>query len=163
MIVKFLFSSFVAFLVYIMLVGSLGFDELVIGVAISLAVGYITKDLLVKNERKVLSPARWLYAALYILVYWFYFEVQAHLDVVKRIFTLKLKPGIVRVPYKLKSDFGVISVANSITNTPGTVVVDMDEKRRYYYVHWINVISPEEKVCYENISAGFEKYVRRFL
>ncbi len=163
MIVKFLFSSFVAFLVYIMLVGSLGFDELIIGLVISLAVGYLTKDLLVKNEKKVLSLARWFYAAFYIVVYWFYFEVQAHSDVVKRIFTMKFKPGIVRVPYKLKSDFGVISVANSITNTPGTVVVDMDERRRYYYVHWINVISPKEEVCHENINAGFEKYIRRFL
>lgn len=163
MIVKILFSAFVSFLVYISLVGSIGFDEVILGLAISFVVGYLTKELLVSDEKKVLSFKRWIYGIWYIIVYWFYFEVHAHLDVVKRIFTMDFKPGIVRVPYYLKSDFGVISVANSITNTPGTVVVELDERKRQYYVHWINVIAPEKKVCYENISEGFERYVRRFL
>lgn len=163
MLVKVLFTAFVSFLVYVSLVGSLGTDELIIGLVIAAIVGIITRDLLVSDEKKVLDPRRWLSALRYLAVYWFYYEPIAHWDVVKRVFTMNLRPSIVRVPYSLKSEYGVTAVGNSITNTPGTVVVDVDERRGYYYVHWINAPSVEEEFCYNNISKGFEGLVRRFL
>lgn len=163
MLVKVLFNAFVSFLVYVSLVGSLGTDELIIGLVIAAIVGIITRNLLVSDEKKVLDPRRWLSALRYLAVYWFYYEPIAHWDVVKRVFTMNLRPSIVRVPYSLKSDYGVTAVGNSITNTPGTVVVDVDERRGYYYVHWINAPSVEEEFCYNNISKGFEGLVRRFL
>lgn len=163
MIVKFLFAMFISFVVYIFAVGSLGFEGIIVGLAVSFLVALITKDLLVKDEKKVLSPKRWMNCIWYFLVYWFYYEVKAHWDVVKRVFTLDIKPGIVRIPYNLESEYGIVSVANSITNTPGTIVIELDEEKRYYYVHWISVVSPEERVCYEQISKDFEKYIRRFL
>ncbi|MEM2125520.1 MAG: Na+/H+ antiporter subunit E [Candidatus Methanosuratincola sp.] len=163
MLVKVLFTAFVSFLVYVSLVGSLGTDELIIGLVIAAIVGIITRNLLVSDEKKVLDPRRWLSALRYLAVYWFYYEPIAHWDVVKRVFTMNLRPSIVRVPYSLKSEYGVTAVGNSITNTPGTVVVDVDERRGYYYVHWINAPSVEEEFCYNNISKGFEGLVRRFL
>ncbi|MDI9644867.1 MAG: Na+/H+ antiporter subunit E [Candidatus Verstraetearchaeota archaeon] len=163
MLVKVLFTAFVSFLVYVSLVGSLGTDELIIGLVIAAIVGIITRNLLVSDEKKVLNPRRWLSALRYLAVYWFYYEPIAHWDVVKRVFTMNLRPSIVRVPYSLKSEYGVTAVGNSITNTPGTVVVDVDERRGYYYVHWINAPSVEEEFCYNNISKGFEGLVRRFL
>lgn len=163
MIVKILFTALISFLVYVSLVGSLGPDELLIGVLIALLVGVIARDLVVSNEKNVLSPGRWLGAIRYLAVYWFYYEVIAHLDVIKRIFTMDIKPSIVRVPYYLKSEYGVTAVGNSITNTPGTVVVDVDEARGYYYVHWISAPAVDEESCYKGISKGFEELVRRFL
>jgi multicomponent Na+:H+ antiporter subunit E len=76
---------------------------------------------------------------------------------------MNIRAGIVRVPYHTDSDFGTISVGNSITNTPGTVVVDIDEKREFFYVHWIYVTSPDEETCFKSISEPFEKSVRKFL
>ncbi|MBM5804714.1 MAG: cation:proton antiporter [Candidatus Verstraetearchaeota archaeon] len=163
MIVKILFAMFLSFIVYVSLVGSIEFDELVIGLVISFLVALLTKDLLVKDERKVMSVRRWLSCIWYLTVYWLYFEVLAHWNVVKRVFTMDIRPGIVRVPYYLDTEYGVISVANSITNTPGTVVVEVDEEERRYYIHWINATSTEEEGCYERISKAFEKYVRRFM
>jgi multicomponent Na+:H+ antiporter subunit E len=160
---KILFMMFISFIVFIFAVGSLGFDEIVVGLVVSFLIALITRDVLVKDERKVLSPRRWANCIWYFLVYWFNFEVKAHLDVVKRIFTMDINPGIVRVPYNLETEYGVVFVANSIINTPGTVVIELDEEKRHYYVHWISVVSPEETTCYEQISKDFEKYVRRFL
>jgi multicomponent Na+:H+ antiporter subunit E len=162
-LVKVLFTAFVSFLVYISLVGSLGTDELTIGLIIAGIVGIITRNLVVSDEKKVLDPKRWLNALRYLALYWLYYEPIAHWDVIKRVFNMDLHPSIVRVPYSLKSEYGVTAVGNSITNTPGTVVVDVDEKRGYYYVHWINAPSVEEGFCYNNISKGFEELVRRFL
>jgi len=163
LLVKVLFTALVSFLVYVCLVGSLGTDELIIGLIIAVLVGIITRNLVVSDEKRVLDPRKWLNALRYLTVYSFYYEPLAHWDVIKRIFTMDLRPSIVRVPYSLKTEYGVTLVGNSITNTPGTVVVDVDEKRGYFYVHWINAPSVEEGFCYNNISKGFERLVRRFL
>jgi len=163
MLVKILFSALFSFVVYILLVGSLGLDEAVIGLVIALIVGIATREILVQDERKVLNIKGWGQFIWYAIVYIFYYEVSAHWAVVKLIFTMKIKPGIVRVPYHTISDYGTISVGNSITNTPGTVVIDIDEERGYYYVHWIYVTSPDEETCFKSICEPFEKHVRRFL
>ncbi|MEM2645765.1 MAG: Na+/H+ antiporter subunit E, partial [Desulfurococcaceae archaeon] len=57
--------------------------------------------------------------------------------------------------------YGITAVANSITNTPGTVVVDVDEERRCFYVHWIDVKAFEPEECHKMISETFEKYSKR--
>lgn len=51
-LVKVLFTAFVSFLVYISLVGSLGTDELTIGLIIAGIVGIITRNLVVSDEKK---------------------------------------------------------------------------------------------------------------
>ncbi|MBC7120527.1 MAG: Na+/H+ antiporter subunit E [Candidatus Methanosuratus sp.] len=163
MLIKVLFTSFLSFLVYVSLVGSLGTDELIVGIIIAVIVGIVTRNLIVSDERKILSPSRWLSAVRYLIVYWLYYEPLAHWDVIKRIFTMDVRPSIVRVPYSMTTEYGVMLVGNSITNTPGTVVVDVDEDKGYYYVHWISAPSVEEGFCYNNISKGFEELVRRFL
>ena len=56
-----------------------------------------------------------------------------------RVITGKINPGIVRISPKLKTDLGVTLLANSITLTPGTLTVDIDEKTNDLYVHWIAV------------------------
>ena len=145
---------------------TLRFDEVIIGAAASMVVAYLTSNIMVYGGVKdKFNPKRWFWALAYIVYYWFNAEVRAHLDVIKRILNPKMpiKPGIVRVPYTLKSDCGIVCVANSITNTPGTVTVELDEERKTYYVHWIWVVSPDPKVCHREIAAPFEKYVRRFL
>lgn len=163
MFVKILFSSLFSFIVYILLVGNLGPDEIIIGLAIAVVVGILTRGLLVRNEKKVLDVKRWGRFVWYAMVYSFVHEPMAHWDVVKRIFTMDISPGIVRVPYHTESDYGTMSVGNSITNTPGTIVVDMDEERQYFYVHWIFVTSPDEETCFRKIAEPFERRVKRFL
>ncbi|MEM2755583.1 MAG: Na+/H+ antiporter subunit E, partial [Candidatus Methanomethylicia archaeon] len=72
-----------------------------------------------------------------------------------------INPGIVRVPYYSESDYSMVTVANSITNTPGTVVVDFDEVRKVFYVHWIDVKSIDPRDTYSFIARTFEDYARR--
>lgn len=163
MLVKILFSSLFSFVVYILLVGSLGTDEIIIGIMIATVVGILTRGLLVQDEKKVMNVRGWVQFIWYAIVYFFIYETRAHWDVVKRTFTMKIRPGIVRVPFYTDSDYGTISVGNSITNTPGTVVVEIDEERRYFYVHWIFVPSADEQTCFKNIVEPFEKRVGRFL
>lgn len=160
-------TVFLAFYcLWLILVFTFRLDEVIVGAIACLVVAYLTSDLMVYGGVKdKFNPKRWFWALAYIIYYWFYAEVKAHVDVIRRILspTMPLKPGIVKVPYTLKSDCGVVCVANSITNTPGTVTVEIDEEKHCYYVHWIWVVSPEPEKCYEKIISGFEKYAKKFL
>jgi multicomponent Na+:H+ antiporter subunit E len=48
---------------------------------------------------------------------------------------LKMKPRIVRYPVAHMTDVEKTTLANAITLTPGTLVVDIDEGGRHLYVH----------------------------
>jgi multicomponent Na+:H+ antiporter subunit E len=92
----------------------------------------------------------------YFLKYITVIEFKAHMDVVKRIFTMNIKPGIVKIPVEAKYTYGKLLVASSITNTPGTVV--LDERDGYFYVNWIYVSTVDPLLAKREISEEFEKY-----
>ncbi|MEM4699589.1 MAG: Na+/H+ antiporter subunit E [Candidatus Nezhaarchaeales archaeon] len=140
------------------------YADLLMGAVVSLAGGLLVADVLIsKHPSKVFDPRRWAWLLAYAVHYFTLMELRAHLDVIKRILHPKMpiRPGIVRVPYRVESDHGIVAVANSVTNTPGTVVVDLDAAARKYYIHWIDVLSTDEEACFNAITKDFEKYARR--
>lgn len=92
-------------------------------------------------------------------------EVRAHLDVMRRILhpRMPINPGIVKIPYEVVSDYAMLTIANSITNTPGTVVVDVFPEEKAFYVHWINAVVTEPEKARESVSRIFEKFAKRIL
>ena len=106
---------------------------------------------------------RFAYFIAYVFKYFTVIEARAHFSVVKAILSPKprLSPGIVRVPYEVRSEYSVVGIANSITNTPGTVVVDVDEVNKKMYVHWLfaKPVSDEEARRY--VSWEFEKWMKK--
>ncbi|GAH06184.1 unnamed protein product, partial [marine sediment metagenome] len=76
-----------------------------------------------------------------------------------RVITGKINPGIVKISPGLKTDLGITLLADSITLTPGTLSVDIDEKNNDLYVHWINVITL--KPTTHHICANFPQWIRR--
>lgn len=93
----------------------------------------------------------------YILI--FIWEcLKANLDGAYRIVHPKLliNPGIVKVKTRLKSDLGLTFLANSLTLTPGTMVVDIDKDKGFLYVHWIDVKAQDIDKATELIVKKFE-------
>ena len=89
---------------------------------------------------------------------------KANFDVAYRVITGKINPGIVRISPDLKTDIGITLLANSITLTPGTLSVDIDEESNDLYIHWINVKEESLKkkpVDCKFICGSFPKWVRR--
>lgn len=142
--------------VYLLFSGSASIYDIITGLAISIPLGAVSSRYLVSDERKLLELKRLLYAVIYFIKYMTIIELKAHMDVIKRIFTLDIKPGIVRVPLTSRTAYGRLLVACSITNTPGTVVVD--EKDGYFYVNWIYVSTTEPLGARAQISEEFEQY-----
>ncbi|CAN0550260.1 unnamed protein product, partial [Laminaria digitata] len=73
-----------------------------------------------------------------VLLYWPWLVweiVKANIDVTKRVLGMApISPTVVRIKATQKTDLGIVIFANSITLTPGTISLDVDEDG-YILVH----------------------------
>ena len=150
--IAFLVTAGMAFLLYLVLTagsGSIGvwsYSELVMGALLALITGLIARKFLCRSDSyRLLSPGRLLLLLVYVPVPFFIELTKANLDVAYRVITMKIRPGIIKVHSGLKTDFGVFMLANSITLTPGTLSVGIDETTNDLFIHNINVGEGDEK------------------
>ncbi len=111
------------------------------------------------------NPVRFLKLIAYCFGAFVVELTKANVDVARRALSpsLPVKPGIVKVPVGLKSEYAQAMLADSITLTPGTITVDTVEEdgKDYYYIHWIDVASEDPEEAGEAIKGTLEKWVRR--
>jgi multicomponent Na+:H+ antiporter subunit E len=69
-----------------------------------------------------------------------------------------IEPGLVAVPLDLKTDLGIMVLANLITLTPGTLSIDVSDDNRVLYVHTMYADTPE--AVRREIKEVFEARVR---
>lgn len=146
-------------LIWVIANGTLALDSLITGVVISAAIA-----LAFASFARVYSVIRWspkvvFYYLLYLGV--FLTELaKANLNVMRLVFSprIEIQPGIVEIKTELKSPIGRLALANSITLTPGTLVVDIKDDS--LFIHWINVSATDPVGATEEISARFEKYLK---
>lgn len=150
-------------LAWIALTGSFNPQELLVGVIAAAIVAAVSHELLFRGRmREKFDLRRWGYFLAYVPAY-VWAELKAHARVIYCILhpRMPIRPGIVRVPTKLRSDFGITGLANAITMTPGTLSVEVGEEERCLYVHWINVKGVEPKLTNKQIARPFERFLRR--
>jgi len=141
-------TTIAVFLAYLLFTAASGegwipwsLEELVLGIVLSLLAGVFGARFLfldARDSRMAREPARWV-RFLYYLGPFLFAMTKANFDVAYRVITGKINPGIVRIRTGLKSDLAVTLLANSITLTPGTFTVDIDEETNDLFVHWLNV------------------------
>lgn len=151
---KYVATFLVLFLVYILLAGFV-VQEVIVGAVVSLVLTLIIAKY-VDYKIDAMFPIR---LAKFIFVYMFVFVWQlilANFDVARRVLSPKipLKPGIVEVKTDLKGDFGKLTLANSITLTPGTLSMDIEEDK--LYVHTVEVKGETKEEKANNIKKPFE-------
>ncbi|MEM4717978.1 MAG: Na+/H+ antiporter subunit E [Desulfurococcaceae archaeon] len=151
------------FIVYIVFTGNITSYDLITGAVVAIIVGLLFNAITVTNPRKSINPLRWYYTLRYALRYFIVDETKAHVDVIKRILHPKtpVNPAIVKVPYYVDTDYAKTAIACSITNTPGTVVVDIDENQKLFYIHWIDAKTLDPDKARDHISRVFEEYSRK--
>lgn len=54
-----------------------------------------------------------------------------------------MRPGIIGVPLRVRSEMEITLLANLISLTPGTLSLELSEDRTILYVHGLHVRSPE--------------------
>ncbi|WP_461863852.1 Na+/H+ antiporter subunit E [Thermococcus sp.] len=156
---RYLYTVIVLFIIWLFLTSSLDVQELEIGFVMSLIVAAFSYELFTTNGLRNLHPKRIAYAAAYI-PYFLWAMIMANLDVAYRVLHPKrpINPGIVECKTVLKSDVGKLSLANSITLTPGTITLDVMGDR--YFIHWIDVKDSTVEGASENITRPFEKFLK---
>ncbi|MDD2889090.1 MAG: Na+/H+ antiporter subunit E [bacterium] len=152
-----IYFAIICFIVWVLLTWNFGWQELTMGVVVSLFVSLFFGDKFLGI--KIFSPVRiaWM---LYYIPIWIYYCIVANIDVAKRVLSPKMliKPGIVKIRTNLKTDLAKVMLANSITMTPGTMTVDIlgDE----LYIHWIYVSTEKEIEATKIIASAFEKILK---
>ena len=144
-----LFATLLLF--WVMLMGSLSPDVLIVGVAA------YPDGLSFFTEFRA-TPAAFVAGFQY---YGFFLKelVKSNFAVARIVITpsLPINPGIVKVRTKLKSRMGRLMLANSITLTPGTLTVKIEGE--WLYIHCVYVESEDIETATADIAAGFEKYL----
>lgn len=154
-------TQFIIYLImWVLLTWSLNLQDLMAGIVVALVVTILTRKLFPDDFIKLLDPLRFILALLYI-PYLVYYIFIANLDVAYRVLNpnLPINPGIVKVKTSLKNELAKTILANSITLTPGTLTIEVDNE--YFYVHWINISSDDPDVQRRIILGRFERVLRR--
>jgi len=141
--------------------GHLDIQVVIAGLIAAAIVSLLFHDILPKEHHVFISPVRIFWFLLYIPVF-FYYMMVANLDVVYRALhpQMPIKPGIVKIKTRLKTESGITALANSITLTPGTLTVDLTNDG-YLYVHWINVKNTDIQQATEHIASKFEWFLEK--
>jgi multicomponent Na+:H+ antiporter subunit E len=145
-------------LFWLMLMGNLTADVLVVGVLASLVIALLYPNGLSFFTEFRATPQAFIAGIRY---YGFFFAelVKSNLRLARIVLSpsLPISPGIVKVRTRLKTRMGRLMLANSITLTPGTLTVEMNGE--WLYVHWVNVESTDVEAATASIVAGFERYL----
>ena len=145
-------------LIWLVANNSLQPDIVVIGVGIAALLA-----VLFMPYARVYADIRWsprvlLYALAFLAV--FLWELlKANLNVARLVFSprIRIRPGIVEIRTRLKSPMGRLALANAITLTPGTLVVDI--KGDALFIHWIVVSAQDPVAATREIAGRFERFL----
>ena len=113
---------------------------------------------------RVYSVIRWsplvVYYYLIYLSLFFIELIKANIKVMRLVFSprIDIQPGILEIKTELKSPIGRLALANTITLTPGTLVVDIKDDS--LFVHCINVSTTDQIQATAEISGRFEKILK---
>ncbi|MCK5169583.1 MAG: Na+/H+ antiporter subunit E [Bacteroidales bacterium] len=146
----------ILFFIWVMINNQFQIEVMIIGVILSLVISVIMGNrLTIFNELKF-SFGSVFYTIWYLFV--FLTElVKSNLDVARRVLTpsLPINPGIIKTKTVLKSKMGKMILANSITLTPGTLTVDIEDD--ILYIHCIDVCCEDIDKATAAIVGKFEK------
>ena len=135
--------------------------HVLLGAALGVAIPYVTRrfwpePLVVRHPLRVVE-----YAAVVL-----YDIVVANLQVTVIILgpMSRLRPAFVRVPLDLRTDFAVTALASTVTLTPGTVSVEIEDDgngRRRLVVHALRCLDPDDMV--RTIKERYERRLKEIL
>jgi len=158
--VKKFVSTFVVLLVIWLFLTSFNLSELIVGFLVSIVLAGVIAGLVDYEFDLSIVYKLPLFVVVYVPVF-VYKMFLSNIDVARRVLTPKipLNPGFVKIPIDLKGDVGKLTLANSVTLTPGTLAIDSDDEN--LYIHWIDIKGKNEKDYKKHVTGTFEKILGR--
>lgn len=149
-----------SFVLWLLLTWTFSPVNLTVGAGVVFIVSLLFKGVFTARLQAMMDLRRYFWFIVYVPLF-FWECIKANLDMAYRVChpNLPINPGIVKVKTKLRTDAALTALANSITLTPGTLSVDVDQEGGYLYVHWVAVRSTDLKKASEIIIGRFEPFV----
>jgi multicomponent Na+:H+ antiporter subunit E len=139
--ISFVVTAAIMFGFWVLLSGFFDLIHIAAGIICSILVAYFSHDLLIGKET---NARKGLMKFIRFLRYlpWLLYEIfKANIDVAKRTLhpRMPIEPKIINVKTGLKTEIGIVTFANSITLTPGTVTVAASREGEFM----VHVIAPK--------------------
>lgn len=127
--------SFVLFIFWIVLVQNFKAEDLVIGLFCAVGVALISQLLLSDQMESLDMKADQVFRLAVYFPYLLFQIIKANIDVAEIVLDprLPISPVIVKFKFALKEDLPRVILANSITLTPGTLTVDVQDDT--FFIH----------------------------
>jgi multicomponent Na+:H+ antiporter subunit E len=152
MMTKKLLMNLLLMLVWVALTGSFVVGNFIFGFALSFGVMWLI--------RRRDQPSQYFVRLINVIGFILYFlyeltkaNLQVALDVLKPRFSMR--PGIIKIPLHAKTDLEITLLANMISLTPGSLIIDVSDDKKVLYVHAIDIHDRDEYV--RKIKTGFER------
>ncbi len=152
-----------SYAVWALLAPTTDVDFLLAGLMICVPLGWFFGTYAFEGPaRKMLDPRRWGFMLLYLLVL-IKEVVKAGVFVTGIVLKreLAIRPGVVGIKTHLSKRWELTLLANSITLTPGTFFLDLDERSKTMYVHWITIRSESLDEVKRMIAGRYERILSR--
>ncbi len=134
---SFLITTIAMFIFWILLSGEFTFILITSGVIASLITAYLSHDIFVGKADLKTETGRVFKFIVYIP--WLLWEIiLANFEIAYLVLNPKplVDPQLVRFKNDLKTDLGVVTLAHSITLTPGTVTVEANGEEFVIHAIW---------------------------
>ncbi len=131
---SFLSTFIVLFLFWLLVSSEVNLQSIAAGLAVTFFVSYLSYDLMAKDHLRLPKP-RAIAPMLLFFITLVFEIVKANISMARIVLDPKLpiEPSIVKFKTRLKSDTAKVTLANSITLTPGTITMDIIGDT--FYVH----------------------------
>ena len=156
---NFIYLFIVLMVFWMALTLSLDKQELITGIIVSFILSFASYRSFHIIGFPTITLKKVIFICIYIVVL-FKEIIIANFDVAYRVVHPKIpiKPGIIIIKTSLKQDLAKLILANSITLTPGTFTLDIEDDR--ILIHWINVKTEDTDEATRIIGERFEKYLK---
>jgi multicomponent Na+:H+ antiporter subunit E len=145
-------SNLILAIIWVMATGTLTEENFLFGFIISFVILWVITYK--EDERKYFTIIPKLFGFLGFILW----EItKANFQSVRESFypKSKLEPAIVKVPLEAKTDIEITFLANIISLTPGTLIMDVSSDKKVIYIHVMHLLDKEEFI--KEIKIKFEK------
>jgi multicomponent Na+:H+ antiporter subunit E len=159
-ILRFIITAIAMFTVWLMFTARFDLFSVTAGIIGALFIAALTYNVFIARHETTLRSFlfRPLYLPVYLLILMVYLYGSS-IRMLGAVFSGNVNPRIVHFRTRLRSDLARMVLANSITFTPGTITLDLNDD--HLTVHWFFCNTRHAKAAGEAVKGRMERHIRR--
>ncbi len=158
--VRLILTTLYLWLGWVLFTWSVAIDTLALGLIQSAIVAMLMWPVFIEEDeaarRSLVPHIHFLLVYLVLLIFQMYV---ASFRVLWQIIRGRIDPGVVHFRTRLRTDIARVALANSITLTPGTITLFLDDD--HLIVHWLDARTTHSRYASTLVAEPFERVLRR--